>query len=215
MGNNTAVCFDMVLLYDLSMIKRLEIFAMLISKFNTLNISEKIKELEARYDIFLPEQYRKFLIKYNGGETPETYFRIRGISSDICAFYGIGDVEYSFSSIEEFIPDFLKRQFFPIARDAFGNYIVIGLDEKKNGQIWFCDHEELFKATFLTVDFREFVKKAKSQKLGPAYTMTIEEREKMLIANGHADNITDKLRKNWQEIIDKYGHMKQERVIVD
>lgn len=188
---------------------------MLISKFDTENIEAKVQELEEKYSITLPEQYREFLLKYNGGETPETSFKIGREDSVIRAFYGIGDVIYSFSSIEEFIPDFLKKQFLPIASDVFGNYIVIGLDENKNGQIWFSDHEKGFKATYLTEDFKEFLKKVKSKKINMEFcTMPVEEREKSMIEDGNGHLVTDWLREEWQAEIDKFANIKQERVII-
>ncbi len=189
---------------------------MLISKFDIENMEEKIVAFEIKCGFSLPEQYRKFLLKYNGGETPETSFKIGREGTVIRAFYGIGHVEYSFSSIEELIPDFLKKQFLPIAVDVFGNYIVIGLDEKKDGQIWFCDHENGFKATYLTENFKEFVKKVKSKKINMELcTMPVEEREKSMIADGNEHLITDWLRDEWQKEIDKYSNIKQERVIID
>lgn len=189
---------------------------LMISRFDTVNIEEKLAEFENTYGITLPEQYRIFLRKYNGGETPETCFKIGKEDSVIRAFYGIGDVIYSFSSIEEFIPNFLEKQFLPIAVDVFGNYIVIGLEKKKDGQIWFCDHEKGFKATYLTADFKEFAKKVKSKKIDVEFcTRSVEVREKNMIANGNEHLITDRLRKIWQEEIDKYSNIKQERVVID
>ena len=39
---------------------------MLISKFDTTNIAEKIADLQCQYGTELPGQYRQFLHKYNG-----------------------------------------------------------------------------------------------------------------------------------------------------
>ena len=63
---------------------------MLISKFDTADIEEKITDLECQYKIVLPDQYKQFLYKYNGGETPETSFRLARVSSDVCGFFGLG-----------------------------------------------------------------------------------------------------------------------------
>ena len=40
---------------------------MLISKNVETNINEKIQEIEIKYNIILSQEYKKFLIKYNGG----------------------------------------------------------------------------------------------------------------------------------------------------
>ena len=56
--------------------------------------------MEKEYSISLPNQYKGFLCKYNGGYTPKTDFKAKKISSDIRGFYGLGDVQLSFSAIE-------------------------------------------------------------------------------------------------------------------
>ena len=66
---------------------------MLISKFNNSNIEIEVKELEETYNIVLPEVYKKFIYKYNGGRTPETEFRLNRVSSDIEGFYGFGNAD--------------------------------------------------------------------------------------------------------------------------
>ena len=60
---------------------------MLISKFSNCDIEEKVLELEKRYKITLPAQYKKFLYKYNGGDTPKTKFKEGRVSSDLRGFF--------------------------------------------------------------------------------------------------------------------------------
>lgn len=187
---------------------------MLIIRQATENIEKEVELFEETYGIIIPEQYRQFLLKYNGGETPETTFRIEKISSNISAFLGLGDAEDNFKNVVE-LTNLLKSHFLPIAYDLFGNYIVIDLDENRNGEINFCDHENEFKAVFLAKDLKTFVKSVKSKKMDEYYTMSIEEREKRMIANGNADKITDKLRENWKKTVDRYSNAKQERVIIN
>lgn len=55
---------------------------MLISKFNLENIKNKVSNFEKTYSITLPEQYKNFLWKYNGGYTPKTEFTVGKINSD-------------------------------------------------------------------------------------------------------------------------------------
>ena len=64
---------------------------MLIAKFDNINIEQHIIEFEKKYNFEFPKQYRDFLLKYNGGETIKTEFKINGINSDIRAFYGFGN----------------------------------------------------------------------------------------------------------------------------
>ena len=50
---------------------------MLISKFSSCNVQQRILDIEKQYHIVLPMQYRCFLYKYNGGHTPKTKFNVR------------------------------------------------------------------------------------------------------------------------------------------
>lgn len=184
---------------------------MLISKFDTENIEAKVQELEEKYGITLPEQYREFLLKYNGGETPKTEFKIGKEDSDVRAFFGLGDVAYSMSE-EAYLEDLVKKQLLPIATDSFGNYIAIGIEKKNYGKIYFCDHERGYKATLLTKDLKEFVSRCKSKKIGKI--LSIEEREKQVLEAGWIKEVNDGMREIWQEEIDKYSNIKQERVII-
>lgn len=183
---------------------------MLIAKFDNCNVEEKIADLEKRYDIKLPAQYRKFLLQYNGGDTPGTFFKAKGIDSDLRYFYGMGDVKVSIDEVQ--LEEWLEKSFFPIACDSFGNYVVIGLSGGKLGKIYFCDHEKGFKAGYMAKNLRDFIKRCKSEKIKEASRRSIKEREEILIANGHGDVITDGLRQMWQAEIDKYGNMVQEKV---
>lgn len=102
---------------------------MLISKFENIDMDNKIMNLEDKYNILLPKQYKSFLCKYNGGYTPKTKFKVGKISSDIRGFYGLGNVEFSLDTLE--IKNWVQNQVLPIASDSFGNYILIGLAVEK------------------------------------------------------------------------------------
>ena len=184
---------------------------MLISRFECKknNIEEELLILEQEYDIKLPGQYRRFLIKYNGGWTPKTEFKCGEESSDLRAFLGLGDVPYSIIK-EVVMSDWIERQLFPIAVDSFGNYIAIGIYEK-SGNIYFCDHEKNYKPTQIANTFKEFIDRCKSKKIGKILTM--QEREQIMIARGKT--VDDGLRKIWKTEIDKFGKFKQERAVVD
>ena len=186
---------------------------LLISKFliDNENVVNEIMKIEKENDISLPLEYKKFICKYNGGRTPDTHFKINRISSDICAFYGVGEVKYSLSKID--LSEWIEKNAFPIAYDIYGNHIVIGLRAGKTGKIYFYDHEEGYRLKELTDNLTAFFKCCKSKKIG--YIPSIEEREQLLIKNGKEANITDSLRKAWQSEIDLYGDMVQEEVIID
>ena len=177
---------------------------MLISKFSTNNVDEKIKEFEIAREIKIPKQLKQFLLKYNGGETPDTSFSCGGESSDIVAFYGLGDVKYSYNGVD--IHDNNKDSLLPIACDSFGNDILIGLT---SGEIYFRDHETN-NFTKLAQDLRTFIENCISEAITPSET--IKEREKRLISEGRENIITDELRALWQAEIDKSRAIMQEKV---
>ena len=102
---------------------------MLISKFDTTNIAEKIADLQCQYGIELPEQYRQFLHKYNGGETLETSFRLARVSSDLSGFFGLGVTDEYFQIERYFDCDemaaFVSEGIFPIGKNSFGDLLFI------------------------------------------------------------------------------------------
>lgn len=183
---------------------------MLISKFPNHNVEEKIVDIEKRYKIILPDQYKDFLCKYNGGYTPKTKFKSAKISSDVRGFFGVGDVKLSIDTVG--LEEWIEKHVFPVACDSFGNYIVIGLHQNNSGKIYFCDHEKGSKPEYMTENLKDFIKRCKSEKISEASRRSVKEREDAMIANGRGDIITDDLRKMWQAEIDKYGSMIQEEV---
>lgn len=186
---------------------------MLISKFINSGIEEKIESVERQYEIVLPEQYKGFLNKYNGGFTPKTKFKVGKVSSDVRGFFGIGDVKLSIDSIE--IEEWVEKNVFPVGCDSFGNYIVVGLCDDNFGKIYFCDHEKGYEIENIANDLKDFLKVCKSEEISDASRRSIKEREEALIAKGRGHIITDELRKMWQAEIDKFANMVQEEVILE
>lgn len=190
---------------------------MLISKFDTNNIENKIMQFEKEYGISLPSQYKNFLMKYNGGYTPMTKFSIEDDSSSMEGFYGIGEVDMSLdkSYKSKYIPEWIEQGLLPITMDYFGNNIVIGVGKENEGIIYFADHEEGNRLIFLAEDLKSFFASCHSEVLDKNAIKSVEEREVNMIAKGLGDSITDGLRKVWQEEIDFQMKINQEEVILD
>lgn len=186
---------------------------MLIAKFLNFDIEEKVLDLEKRYGVIMPIQYKIFMEKYNGGYTPKTKFKVGKVSSDIRGFFGMGNVKLGLDASE--LEEWIEKKYLPIACDSFGNYIVIGLGNDDAGKIYFCDHEKGNKAEFVAENLKNFIRCCKSEKISEASRRSIKEREEVLIAKGRGNIITDDLRKIWQAEIDKFGNMVQEEVIID
>lgn len=186
---------------------------MLISRFDNTNIEEHIATFEKQYNIILPEEYKRFLLKYNGGETPDTKFRINKISSDVRAFYGLGNANryYNYQRLIDnmnILEEYIKDDMLPIATTVFGDYITIRIGKEENGSVFFKYHDRGKKYIKLTDTLCEFVTKCKSEKIG--HIRTIEERKQDMIAAGFGRRITEEKIKLWQAEIDKYAHIHQE-----
>ena len=185
---------------------------MLIVKFDTSGVSVEISRIESRYSIIFPEQYKDFLLHYNGGYTPKTKFRAKGISSDIKGFYGLGSVGLPVNY--EMISASAPQKLFPIACDSFGNAIFISFDSNQYGNIFFGDHEKGMNLSLIANDFTSFIRVCKSDKIPEAALRSIEERKAALIERGRGHIITPALVEMWQVELDKYGNMQQEEVVV-
>ncbi len=188
---------------------------MLISRFDNTNIEEYIIQLEKQYSIVLPEEYKRFLLKYNGGMTPKTKFRINKVSSDVRAFYGLGNADkyYNFQKLIDnmnILQDYIEDSMLPIATTVSGDDITIGIGKEENGSIFFQYHDRGKKYIKLTDTLCEFVSKCKSEEIG--HIDTIEERKQRLIANGVGRRITESLVAAWQAEIDKYANIHQEEL---
>ncbi len=187
---------------------------MLISKFDNQSMDTCIKAFEEKYRITLPEKYRKFLINYNGGETPDTTFKINKISSDIQGFYGLGraDKHYNFSLLERtgILVELLEYKMLPIAKNMFGDFILIDIGADSIGGIYFYYHDRPKRFIELTKNFESFIDKCKSEKIG--YIPTIQERKEYLIKLGKGNKITPEKIAGWQAEIDEYKNICQEKV---
>ncbi|MCI8575918.1 MAG: SMI1/KNR4 family protein [Bacilli bacterium] len=185
---------------------------MLISRFENYDVENEISKVESHYSFVFPQQYKDFLLKYNGGFTPKTKFKANGISSDIKGFYGFGTVELSIK--REFIEEWIPNKLFPIACDSFGNYILISIAGDKYGNIFFSDHEQGMKNSLVANDLSSFFCTCESDKIPDSAQRSIEKRRDALIAEGKGSVITPALVEMWQNEIDKYGNMIQEEVII-
>jgi cell wall assembly regulator SMI1 len=126
-----------------------------------------IRRLENRLGVKLPEEYRAFLEKYNGGRPNAKYFLVVGFDNEprqILDFYGIDDpiescrLDWNFEVLFGRMPN----GFFPIACEDGGNIICLSLAAKSYGNIFYWDHdEESQPATYVNVykvadTFKEF-----------------------------------------------------------
>lgn len=187
---------------------------MLISKFKTENMEERVSDFEKKYAVDLPKTYRDFIKKYNGGRTPDTTFKGK-IKTDITGFFGF-DTEEQWNienlMVCEIGEDMLQEGFLPIAENSWGDYFGICINGGDRGSIFFWQHDMPGKGVKIADDFTEFISKSKSEKIG--HIRTIEERKRDMIAVNKGSKITDIKIKMWQQEIDYYAGISQEEVIL-
>lgn len=103
-----------------------------------------ISATENSLNFKLPETYRKFLLKYNGGRpVPDSFkFKNKTHGSSVDWFLGIDENESN--NLIEYLKIYKNRiphNFFPIASDPGDNLICISVGGSDDGKIYFWDYE--------------------------------------------------------------------------
>lgn len=181
---------------------------MLIARNSTENIKNQIDKFEKSIQEILPEELKAFLMKYNGGETPQTHLKSKKVSTDIRAFYGLGDVLYSYGKID--IIEKEGEKLLPIAVDSFGNSFLLSLSAPCD--IYFEDHEKEDSVILVAKSLKEFIDMCDSEIIDEAARRSPEERERILVNNGKGKNISEDLRDLWRKEYEKYKNLIQEKV---
>jgi hypothetical protein len=133
-----------------------------------------IRDFERRIGEPLPEEYRRFLLEFNGGAPSPDTIDIEGLpgsSVDVQVFFGIGRAVTS-SGIEWNMATLaarLKEGLLPIACDSGGSVFCLSLKGCKRGTVFYCDLESAF-ADFdsepslypVASSFDEFLKKLRA-----------------------------------------------------
>jgi hypothetical protein len=108
---------------------------------------DALTHFEDSHHLKLPEDYRAFLLKYNGGTpSPDIIDFVedgRETSSDINYLYRIHEGPY-WASLEYGLETFQGRipePFISIGYDAGGNQYLLGIQEPYRSKVYFWDHE--------------------------------------------------------------------------
>ena len=132
---------------------------------NEVLTESRLRDFERINGVQLPQQYREFLLKYNGGYPKPYYFTISK-EQGICMvniFYGIGEMYDNLDKKIDIFDDILDAGFIPIADDSGGNQICLGLTEKYFGDVYFWIHDEdpedMGNMYLLAKDFGGFLEK--------------------------------------------------------
>ncbi len=109
---------------------------------------DRIDRLERTLGIVLPDSYKSFLLRFNGGRPDPSFFPIQGSkrenSGSIHYFFRVEDqiesstVEWQYKILSGRIPS----ELFPIAGDGSGNVICLSLKGSNEGFVYFWDHDD-------------------------------------------------------------------------
>ncbi|MBI9076954.1 MAG: SMI1/KNR4 family protein [Desulfatibacillum sp.] len=107
----------------------------------------KIKKLLPVKRATLPEDYLSFLKQCNGGVPENAVFEFlengKPSGSVISCFLGVFEERdtHSIGYALDIYAGRIPKELLPIADDAFGNLILMGLKKRRRGKIYFWDHE--------------------------------------------------------------------------
>ena len=136
--------------------------------------NKQIIDLEEKISSKLPEQYKNFLLRNNGGyidgffvtptfietdpESHEKYYQ----SSNIDKFYSLDEVIEEYEANKE--DPAWEEIYLPVAYDSSGNVFLLYLGADDNyGKVYFANHEmfdpatDFFVTTNIAEDFDAFV----------------------------------------------------------
>lgn len=112
--------------------------------------SSDVKKFEEMHNVSLPEEYKKFLLKNNGGKpVAEDAFHYESeletySDSAVRYFFSLfsdnNSVEYNFEIYV--LAKRIPSSMLPIAADYAGNVVCISISNDTFGKIYFWDHEE-------------------------------------------------------------------------
>jgi len=178
------------------------------SKLGSLT-SNDVAIFEFQSKCKLPEDYRAFLLSFNGGVPSPENFDMKGEGAcSIHEFYGI-DVAHSEKGLSGAIATFhgrIKKGFIPIAADPYGNQICICISGRNRGKVYFWDHEyegRIFyfrQITLIADSFNKFINNIYE------YESADESPITRIVRLGSVDDVVELLESGYQiESLDKYG----------
>ena len=125
-----------------------------ISKSGPPITQDRVFQFESLNEIKLPNDYKSFLIKHNGGKPAPNYFPLTGHredASDVVLFYGIDypseslELQWNFDLNKGYFEDPAFDNFFQIANDGFNDKICLDLSEERFGAVVFIDMVPMWK----------------------------------------------------------------------
>ena len=111
--------------------------------------AQEVADFEIRHALTLPDDYRSFLMKTNGGmPLPWVLIRCPGIDVCVIQFYSLND-DFPYDLDHScFCTDWeaaYERGYLKIARDPGGSSILISTRGSDRGYVYFLDREETLR----------------------------------------------------------------------
>jgi hypothetical protein len=105
----------------------------------------RLKAFEEELGVRLPDAYREFLLRFNGGRWKSRIFRVsdKEGESEVHHVYGLHEgpdfsrLDRAWESLRGTIPPSV----IPIADDPGGNKICLGIGGSDRAKVFFCEHE--------------------------------------------------------------------------
>ena len=186
-----------------------------IAKYDNTDIEKHLEEFEKKYNFTFPDQYRKFLLKYNGGDTPKTEFKFNRREFILLGFYGLGNVRKvsNYECIDSWLLEIeFKDNVIRIGSIVHGDKVLIGLEGEIRGKIYLRYSHGPKKYIKLCDDFKSFTEMCKSEEIG--HIETIEERIENMKKLGR-EAMIEELMPMWKESIEYYKNVKLEELVVE
>lgn len=118
---------------------------------------DQLEAYEKKLGVILPEQYRNYLILFNGGKYEKDITKISAKEGDtrIHHMYGL----HAGPGYRRLEADIINHEYLAICDDAFGNEFLIKVNGVGYGGIYFLNHESQDKSalTYVAPDFSVFV----------------------------------------------------------
>ena len=121
---------------------------------------DTIESVEHRLQITLPNDFKKFVLKYDGGYPSPNHFKVDGKVEIFNNLISLDENEYdNIYEILEDLQDRLSDQLIPFAEDGFGNLLCFDYSADKNIVFW--DHEKNYddfkESTFVCDSFSSLI----------------------------------------------------------
>lgn len=103
-----------------------------------------LSEFEDEFNVKLPEQYREFMIKYNGGYVDPNIFKFddEGGSTVLNELYPLkSEEDVDLYYINDLHEDYFSDGFITIGDDPGGSDICLGVKGDVRGKVYFFDRE--------------------------------------------------------------------------